>query len=143
METEIKKRFSLYTNFNKKLGSLVVHVPFKTLGKKEMKEIFKNELLNTLSCIDRFECVRFDKRVVDFLVSKWESSEIIKKMNGRAFHKYIYPTFVDEEIQRTKNLLKVKGKKRHLKLAIKKNGDKDFLKADLAFEFKKLNKKDL
>lgn len=31
LESEIKRRFTLYTNMNQKLNSLVVHVPFTSL----------------------------------------------------------------------------------------------------------------
>ena len=87
-----------------------------------MKKIFQIELANSLSCSDRFDCVRFKQEVVNFLIQKWEDSPLIQKMNGRAFHKYIYPNFVEEELLKLNFLRSERGKKRCLRLLLKKIG---------------------
>lgn len=69
-----------------------------------------------LSCNPAFDCAEITKEAVDVLVAKWEESPLIQKMNGRAFHKYIYPTFVESHLRQLKMAEKKKGFQRTLRL---------------------------
>lgn len=120
LEREIKSRFNLYINFNKKLNSLVVHVPFKSLKEKEMKKIFHVELINHLSCHPSFECVCIDNHVIEFLLELWRESPVISKMNGRAFNKYIYPAIIENELSKLSFLPEKAEFNRLLKIEVKK-----------------------
>eukprot|EP01083_Nonionella_stella_P096815 272217_1 len=94
LEFEIRKRFELYVNKNRKLLGLVVHIPFRSLSVDEMSKIIRKELSSSLTCGKRFNCVEFTHDVVTFLADKWWTSPTYRSMNGRAVDKILLNRFV-------------------------------------------------